>query len=129
MLVPADPEQAIIDHLSPFYATSTKLPQTLPNLFIRVLAAGGVQRDLVTDEFLVTLEAFGTLESTARQLLAEAIGRLDYAVETNGHLGDEVCYNVNAASVPSNYPNPDVPTHSRYIVTLTVVLRRRQFTP
>lgn len=129
MLVPADPEQAIIDHLAPFYTIATKLPQSPPDTFLRVLAAGGIQRDLVTDEFLVTLEAFSTLESTAQQALGRAMGRLADAVEQNGHLGDEVCYIVNAASTPSNYPNPDVPTHSRYIVTLTVVLRRRQFTP
>lgn len=129
MLVPADVEQAVIDQLAPFYTIATKLPQSPPDLFLRVLSAGGIQRDLVTDEFLVTLEAFGTLESTAQQALSRASGRLYDAMEGTGHLGDEVCYSVKASSVPSNYPNPDVPTHSRYITTLTVVLRRRQFTP
>lgn len=127
ILIPADPEQAIIDALSPFYTIGTSIPETKPAVFLRVVGAGGFQRDLVTDTFTVTLEAFAKLESTARTTLATAIGRLQLAAE-RGTLGSETAYRLQVVAPPQNLPIPSVPSHKRYIATLAPDLRRRSLT-
>ena len=124
---PADVEQAIIDELSSTYSISTSIPDNPPAVFFRVVAVGGVQRDLVTDSWLAVLEAFAPLESTARNTMADALARLELAAR-KGHIGSEVCYGFGTMGLPQNLPLPSVPTHKRYITTITPALRRRVIT-
>lgn len=124
LIKPVDAEQAIIDELSPIYTISTSIPDNPPATFLRVIMVGGAERDLVTDSPLVTLEAFGVRESLAWAALVDAIARLSLAGR-QGKLGNEVCYGVQIASLPQNYPMPTMPTHHRYISTIAPALRRR----
>lgn len=124
LIEPVDVEQAVIDELSPFFTIGTAIPTDPPPLFLRVVAVGGYNRDLVTDQPLVTLEAFALLESTAGHALATATARLELAAK-RGKLGSETCYGLQTSSLPQNYPMPSLPTHKRYITTIAPVLRRR----
>lgn len=124
LLTPADVEQAIIDELTPFYTIGTSIPPTPPAIFLRVVAVGGAPRDMVTDNWTVVLEAFAPLESAARQTLADALARLGLAAR-KGKIGSEVCYGLGNMGLPQNFPLPSVPTHKRYITTITPALRRR----
>ena len=127
LLLPADVEQAVITHLSPFWPISTKIPETKPDLFFRVVATGGSQRDLVTDSPIVVLEAFAVRETVARDAINEALARLQLAAR-QGNIGGVTCYGLAVAALPQNYPLPSVPTHKRYILTIAPALRRRAVT-
>lgn len=127
VLLPEDVEQAFIDELSPHYAIGSSLPETIPPVYLRVVAAGGFQRDLVTDTFTVTLEALAKTETVARNTLALAIGRVEAAVRA-GRIGTAVAYRLQVAGLPQNLPLPSVPSHKRYIATLAPDLRRQSTT-
>ncbi|UGL61823.1 tail terminator [Microbacterium phage Franklin22] len=122
LIIPNDAEQAIIDELAT-YEVGTSLPETIPPLFVRVLAVGGTQRDLVTDTPTMTLEVFATLESTASETANLLIALLQLAAR-NGAIGSIPCYGLQVVSLPQNYPLPSVPTHKRYITTIAPALRR-----
>jgi len=124
LIIPADIEQAIIDELSPVYVIGSSIPDNKPTTFLRVVATGGIERDLVTDNPIATIEVFSKLESTARQVANEALARLQLAAR-KGKLGNETCYGLGVAALPQNYPLPSVPTHKRYITTITPAVRRR----
>lgn len=128
ILVPADAEQAFIDELSPHFTIGTSLPQTLPALILRVVSAGGTQRDMVSDTFTVVLEVFATREQAAQQAIAQAVGRLQAAQLRDNKIGGVTCYRLQVAALPQNLPNPAVPTHKRYIITLAPDLRRQSIT-
>lgn len=128
LLLPEDVEQAFIDELSPYYSIGSSLPETIPAVFLRITAAGGFQRDLVTDTFTVTLESFAKLEAQASLALSTAIARVQHAQQTTGKLGNAVCYRIQVAGVPQNLPFPSVPTHKRYVSTLAPDLRRLSLT-
>ncbi|AUG84808.1 tail terminator [Microbacterium phage Sharkboy] len=125
LLTPADVEQAIIDELSPLYTVGTSIPDPRPNLFLRVVATGGGQLNLVQDEPLVTLEAFGLRETQARGALDSALARLELAVRKRGMIGSEPVSRLRIAGLPQNYPLPSVPSHKRYISTIAPAVRRR----
>lgn len=124
LILPADVEQAIIDELSPYFTIGTSIPETKPNIFLRVVATGGSQRDLVTDAPIVVLDAFAKLESQARDAANTALARLQLAAR-KGKIGNETAYGLSVAALPQNYPLPSVPTHKRYITTIAPALRRR----
>lgn len=128
LLLPDDPEQAIIDELTPTFTIGTSFPEALPAVFLRVNGAGGFQRDLVTDTFTVVLEAYAKLETTAHAALSEAIARLANAQQLDGRWGAATVYRLQVVSLPQNLPHPDVPSHKRYISTLAPDLRRRSTT-
>jgi len=125
LLVPVDIEQVLIDELSPNYAIASSLPAAIPAVFLRVIAAGGVQRDLVTDTFTVTLEAFAATETAARDALMLAVAHLQSTQQLTGQLGGHPCGRLQIASLPQNLPFPTVLTHKRYITTLVPDLRRQ----
>lgn len=124
LLTPVNVEQAVIDELSSVYTISTRIPDTKPPVFLRVVAAGGASRDLVTDNPLVVLEAFAPTESRAHAALVDAVARLELAAR-QGTLGSEVCYGLEVSALPQNLPLPSVPSHRRYTTTLAPALRRR----
>ncbi|QOP66603.1 tail terminator [Microbacterium phage Lahqtemish] len=125
VLIPTDAEQAVIDELSPHYAIGTSIPETKPAVFIRVLAVGGAQLNLVQDEPLITLEAFGLRETQARDALADALARLSAAVQTRGAIGSAPTTQLRVVGLPQNYPLPSVPSHRRYMATIAPAVRRR----
>lgn len=128
-LEPSDVEQATIDELEPFFPNQvgTSLPKTMPAFFIRVVAVGGFERDLVSDEWLITLEVFAGRETIAINGANRAIAILQ-AAKRSGKLGNEVCYGMRVATLPQNYALPSVPGHKRYLTTLAPTLRRRVVT-
>lgn len=121
LIVPNDAEQAVIDQLAD-YEVGTGL-DTDKALFARVLQTGGAQRDLVTDEPILTLEVFAKLESTAAQTANLFVAILQQAAR-EGRLGGVPCYGLRVVSLPQNYPLPSVPTHKRYVTTIAPALRR-----
>lgn len=122
LLLPADIEQAIIDELGANVGTS--IPDPKPDEFYRVVATGGIERDLVTDTPFVTVESFALRETVARDNAAMALARLQLAAR-KGRIGSEVAYGLSVAGLPQNYPLPSVPTHKRYIFTIAPAIRRR----
>lgn len=124
LIQPADVEQAVIDELTPDFVIGTSLPQTLPPLFVRVVAVGGTPETLVSDSFLVVVEVFALRESLAVTSAANILARLDLA-RRKGRMGSETCYGLGVMGLPQNYPLPSVPSHKRYLMTLAPVLRRR----
>ncbi|QOP64247.1 tail terminator [Microbacterium phage Quenya] len=124
LLTPVDIEQAVIDELSPLYEVGTSIPDPKPNIFLRVLATGGAELNLVQDEPLVTLEAFGLRESAARGALDSALARLQLAARQRGRIGGAVVSRIRFVGLPQNYPLPSVPTHKRYITTIAPAVRR-----
>lgn len=124
LLTPVDPEQAIIDELSTSYAIGTSIPEPKPDVFLRVVSVGGIQRDLVTDSFTIVLEAFAFRETDAHDALADALAKLQLAAR-NGRIGTATCYGLDVVALPQNYPLPSVPSHKRYLITITPAFRRR----
>lgn len=137
LLVPADAEVAVIAELSDVLTTrgypgvtlgqstiATKIPTRSPKpaRFVRVVGAGGANRDLVTDTHTIAVEGYDEDEQGARDLTALCVAVLEAAART-GTLGGLPCYSA-AGGVPANLPHPDVPTHYRFTSTLTVALRR-----
>lgn len=104
-------------------ATTIPTDSPKPPAFVRVVAAGGFGRDLVTGSHLLTVDAFAVRESEAVELavLCEAI--LGRAARL-GELGGVPCYAASGA-IPVNLPHPNVPTHKRYTFTTSIELRKR----
>lgn len=132
LLIPADGELAAITALdqglagTPFAdaPAATQIPDSpKPARFVRVVSAGGSQRDLVTDEATLVVDAFAVDEVDARDLAAYCVAVLQRAGWV-GRLGDVVCYGVDVGGIPANLPHPDVPDRYRYTVTATAALRR-----
>lgn len=128
LIEPADAEQAVIDELSAFgFQIATSLPDPLPLAFQRVVGAGGVQRDLVTDTPTLVLESFHKKESTAASNANRMLALIEAAIRA-GKLGNETAFRLQVVSLPQNYPLPSVPTHKRYVTTLAPDIRRRVVT-
>lgn len=125
LIEPVDVEQAVIDELAAVgYTAGTSLPQTMPNLFIRLVSTGGDPQTLVSDQFQVVIEVFALREATAATAANTVLARLQLAAR-KGRLGNETCHNMDIVSLPQNYPLPSVPSHKRYLMTLAPTLRRR----
>lgn len=138
LLVPTDPEVAALAELSTLLPAhgfpavtraagtlGTKLPTSNPKPaeFGRVLATGGVPRDLVTDSATLVLEGYATKEQRARDLCALMLAGVERAARA-GTLGGVTVYRVSSASLPANLPHPQVPTHFRFTATISADLRR-----
>lgn len=124
--IPADAEQALIDEFSPLYTIATKIPLNQPNEFVRVVAAGGNSRDLVSDTRLLTIESFAVLSETrALFIINDLLARLDALIQTTGKVGFETVYSIAYSALPQNMPLASLPTHFRYLATVQLTLRRR----
>lgn len=138
LLVPADAEVAALAELSTELSAhgfagvaraagtlGTKLPTVTPKPaeFGRVLATGGVPRDLVTDSATLVLEGYAVKEQRARDLCALMLAIVERAARA-GSLGGVTVYRVASASLPANLPHPQVPTHFRFTATISADLRR-----
>lgn len=125
LIEPTDAEQAVIDELTPRgFSIGTSLPDPLPDRFQRVVSAGGVQRDLVTDSPTLVVEAFHKRESLALADANRMLTILQAAAREN-HLGTATAYRLQVVSLPQNYPLPSVPSHLRYVFTIQPDIRRR----
>lgn len=138
ILVPADPESAVLAELSavlPLHGFAgvtmgakrlgTKIPTSTPkpSEFGRVMATGGPARDLVADSPTLVLEGYALTEQKARDLCALMVAVVQRAARA-GSLGGVPCYGARVASLPGNLPHPQVPTHFRFTATVSVDLRR-----
>lgn len=130
VLVPAAVEPAVMAELMGGLPprgfsgeVSTALPGVRPDEFVRVVATGGVARDLVSDAATVTVEYFATLEGRAERGAALALGLLQ-AAGRRGRLGGEVCYGVTPFGLPVNLPHPGLPDWFRFQFSVSVELRR-----
>ena len=133
ILIPADPEKEVQAELVARYPDvgvesipiDTKPPTSSPRPaeFIRLRAVGGPRRDITTDAFTVTLEAYATREIRARDLCAFGVALLE-AAGRDGMVGAVPCGRVLVVGVPSNLPDPTIPGHFRYSATISVPLRR-----
>lgn len=132
LLIPVDAELAVKRELDASLVggvfadarVGTKIPgEPKPPRFVRVISVGGAQRDLVTDEPRLTVEAFCVDEGDARDLAALCVAVLQRAGRV-GTLGGATCFGVSVAGLPANLPHPTVTTHFRYTVTVSAALRR-----
>lgn len=128
LLIGVDVEAAVIAELNtrmaltPYPVSAGTKIKDDPE-FIRVLAAGGPERDLVTDERTVTIEGWSTQEARAERICAFAIGVLQAAAR-DGRIGPATGYRVQVFGLPVNLPHPDVPSKYRYTATISVDLRK-----
>lgn len=138
LLIPADVELAAITELSSGYPANgfsgltvaaktvgTKIPTATPRPadWVRVLAAGGPQVDLVADSMTLVLEGWSTSEGRAQQIAAFGIAILQ-AAGRDGFVGGVPCRRVDVAALPQKLPDPTVTTHARFTAMISVVLRR-----
>ncbi len=125
VLVPADDEVAVVAELNARMdaPAGTRIPLPRPPEFVRVVSAGGVERDLVSDTFTLAVEGFAATETAAQRLCAFAIAYLQSAGRS-GILGGITCYGVGVTALPANLPMPSVPDRYRFTATITVSLRR-----
>ncbi|QPE04131.1 hypothetical protein IT882_13115 [Microbacterium schleiferi] len=125
VLVPADDEAATVTELAARLSVhvGTRIPRPRGDEFVRVLAVGGIGRDLVTDSPTLVVEGFAIREGRARELCALALAHLQ-AAGRSGSIGGVTCYGVRVVSLPTNLPMPSVPDMFRFTATVTADLRR-----
>lgn len=131
LLVPADAEVEVVaelnermpDHNFPAMDAGTRIPGDRPGEFIRVIVTGGAERDLVTDEPILVIEAFAETETRAARGCSYAVACIQAAAR-EGRVGNAVCHSARVVSLPANLPMPSVPDRFRFTATLSVALRR-----
>jgi len=130
LLVPADAEVEVVAELNAsmpddfaLMRAGTKIPDPRPDEFIRVVATGGAERDLVTDDPILVVEAFSTSETRAQRGCAFAIAVLQAGARM-GRVGAATCHSVRVLGLPANLPMPTVPDHFRFTATISASLRR-----
>ncbi|WP_066041905.1 hypothetical protein [Herbiconiux solani] len=106
--------------VNPIVATS--IPATQPPEFFRVIVTGGTDRDLVTDNPSITVEAYALREARAERMAARAHAVL-LAAARAGSMGGVPCYQAQSFARPGNLPNPLVPDRRRYTFTISADLR------
>lgn len=127
LIIPPDFETAVRSQLSVDLAglkAGTKLPtqDPKPDVFARILATGGYQRDLVTFVSNVTVEVFALRPADAQHYASFALSYLLRAGHS-GEMGDDVCYGVDPLGLLQNYPLPSLPLYTRYVFSISVALR------
>lgn len=127
-----DAQQAVIGYLTtalPGYGSTatvvSKVPAARPATFVLVRRLGGVQRNVVTDEALLTVEAWATVEADAADLI-QLCRALIHAMP--GPQGSTVCYLITEIAGPGNLPDPDS-DQARFTMTLQVALRGAEIEP
>jgi hypothetical protein len=102
---------------------STSIPKTAPSEFFRVIVTGGGDRDMVTDQPTITVEAYARGEVRAERLAAKARAIFE-ACARDGDMGGVPCYRVDLFGRPQNLPNPQVPGWYRYTFSISADLRK-----
>lgn len=97
-----------------------RIPADRPDSFLVVKRTGGPRLDLVRDGAQVTLEAYGSTEKAAHDLIQLARAHL-HALRGQA-LGSTTVYRVTEFAGPGNLPDP-VTQLPRYTLTAQVALR------
>ena len=97
-----------------------RIPTTRPAAFVLVQRVGGVRRNLVVDDALLTVEAWAATGAAAHDLAQAARAHLHAMV------GDVIAgvavYRVDEAAGPQWLPDPES-LQARYTFTTTVAVR------
>jgi hypothetical protein len=112
-----DAEAAILAYLTPYLGgvpAGTKLPETIPAKFLKVVRTGGPKETLISERAQITLEAYADRETDAINLLQLARAWLNRA--------DGIIFGAVELSGPGNLPDP-ITAHTRYTMTVMVRLR------
>jgi hypothetical protein len=132
MLVAEDAEKAALTALTSrlpeageptTIPASTSIPKPTPSEFFRIIVTGGGDRDLVTDQPTITVEAYSRGEVRAERLAAKARAIFE-ACARDGDMGGVPCYRVALFGRPQNLPNPQVPGWYRYTFSISADLRK-----
>ena len=131
VLVASDAQLAVVNELNARsvgtdYADAnagTRIPNPKRAEWLRVLSVGGAERDLVSDEHLLVVEAFSASETRSQRMCAFAVAWLQAAAR-DGRMGGVPCYGVRVVGLPQNLPMPSVPDRVRHSATVSVDLRR-----
>lgn len=89
--------------------------------FLVVRRVGGVTMTRVSDEPMVTVEAYGRSRDQSWSLMRET---RDVVLALARQHDDVLIYRVREVAGPAHLPNPSAPLHTRY--TMTAQLRTRQ---
>ncbi len=126
-IIPADGQKLVIEELnaragSPPNAAGRIPDDPLPDAFIRILPAGGFDRDIVTTVPTIIIESFALDDDTAATNLNDALAAMGAAARAGSMAGTQ-CYVVRFISMPSSLPMESLPTHTRYTATISAALR------
>jgi hypothetical protein len=130
LIVFADPEQVLVDHLGSALAAlpefvgvpvSGRIPSPRPTRFVRVRVVGGTQTDLISDVPTLVVEAYASLDTTASRLAAICRALLEQGGRA-GYLAGTPCRYVDVVGRPQNLPDP-LTEQTRYTATYAVSLR------
>jgi hypothetical protein len=120
----ADAAHLVVDRIrqsvDPGVVVATRVPKQWPDLLIVVRRIGGPRRNLVTDEPLLSIEAWAPNEEDAVDLIEEARGLIH---SLRGQTMDGVAvYRITEAAGPAMLPDPlsNVP---RCVLTISVAMR------
>lgn len=117
----ADVEDLLPKILTVGVPVASRLPDKLPNEFVRVIRTGGAGRvTRVSEIATVVVEAFAKTETRALQLLRQCATKLADAEGTTVH-GVNL-KTVTEISGPGNLPSPTIP-RSRYSQTFDLHLK------
>lgn len=104
-----------------------KLPPSLDPVFLRIARTGGGQRDLVTDQPTIAIDAYaqrgGSPSDGDAVRLMNRVAAWMRGLERLGHVGGVPVYEVAQLSGPYDNPDPLSPKHSRCSGLFTVALR------
>jgi hypothetical protein len=98
------------------------LPPQLPDKSVTITRTGGVERDIVTDEPMLSIDCRSNKGSVAERLAASVRSWLGVA-SREGRLGDVTLYEVVEVSGPYFNPDPVNPTQQRYTAIYRIALR------
>lgn len=110
---------ALDDRASPAIVRS-RVPNPRPDLFVTVRRIGGVQRNLVVDQAMLSVEAWATLDEDAHDLAQLCRGILN-AAEGTAHSGTLI-YRCDEIGGPALLPDPDS-DQPRYVATYLIATR------
>lgn len=120
----ADPDLA-----GPDFLAYVKIPPTLPARFVLITRTGGIQRDMVTDEPVLSFDCYARTDGSPDEAAAVSMaGRLRgwcKSLELDGELLDVPLYSVSNAAGPYRNPDPRAPDFARFTFTTTAAIRGR----
>jgi hypothetical protein len=131
--MPADPVEfpdavkIVIDAIDPqmWVPVLSRVPDERPARFVTVRRIGGPRMNLVADEAMLTVEAWGSDEADAHDLCQQARA-LIYAMRGTTSSGVAV-YRITEISGPARLP--DLSDHERYTYTVQIGMRGSLLTP
>ena len=99
----------------------TRVPNPRPAEFVRVERLGGTRRNVVTDEALISVEAWAATEQDAHDLAQLARGWL-HAAQGSTVAGFGTVYRVDELGGPAHSPDPES-GQERFTFSVQLALR------